>query len=116
MKFFPIFRRSVVSLCGKTTLDVLARLLKGAEFLLSNDSGPIHLAASQKTKLIGLFGPTSPVLTGPVSDAPMSILWKDVGCEVPCYYRSCNYRVCMELVTPQEVFQKSMEWRKFKLG
>ena len=99
----------VVSLCGKTSLDELAVLLKNAKLLLSNDSGPIHLAASQKTRIIGLYGPTSPTLTGPVSEAPMKILWKDVGCRVPCYFRSCDYRVCMDLLLPQEVFLETQK-------
>ena len=98
---------AVISLCGQTNLGELALLLKGAKFLLSNDSGPIHLAASQKTKIIGLFGPTSPDLTGPISDASVEILRKDVGCEVPCYFRSCHYRVCMDWITPQEVLEKA---------
>ena len=99
----------LISLCGKTSLDELAVLLKNAEFLLSNDSGPIHLAATQKTKIVGLFGPTSLELTGPSSLAPMRILWQDVGCEVPCYYRACNYRVCMDWLTPEEVLKKAKE-------
>jgi len=101
--------REVVSLCGQTSLDELAILLKRAKLLLSNDSGPLHLAASQKTPLVGLFGPTSPEETGPVSEGPLVILRKDVGCEIPCYYRSCNYRVCMDWLTPEEVFEKTKE-------
>jgi heptosyltransferase II len=100
---------NVVSLCGQTSLDALALLLKNARFLLSNDSGPIHLAATQKTPVIGLFGPTSPELTGPVSLGKTALLRKDVGCEVPCYYRSCNYRVCMDLLTPEEVFESAVK-------
>lgn|SRR3989338_4749695 len=99
----------VISICGQTSLGTLAVILKKAKFVLSNDSGPIHLAASQKTRILGLFGPTSPKLTGPVSDNPMIIFQKDVGCEVPCYFRSCNYRVCMEWLTPEEVFQRTVE-------
>jgi ADP-heptose:LPS heptosyltransferase len=102
-------KSEVLSLCGKTSFDELACLLKNARFLLSNDSGPIHLAATQKTKIIGIFGPTSPAITGPVSEAPMKIFWKDVGCEVPCYYNACHYRVCMEWTRPEEVFKKTKE-------
>ena len=103
-------RNEVISLCGKTTIDTLALLLKNAELLLTNDSGPIHLAASQGTKIVGLFGPTSPEMTGPVSKGPSLILRKDVGCENPCYYRSCDSRLCMEWLTPEEVFQKTQEF------
>ena len=99
-----------VSFCGKTTLDTLAHLLKGARFLLSNDSGPIHLAASQKTPIAGLFGPTSAEITGPVSDGPVLILKKDVGCQVPCYFRACDDHVCMEWLSPCEVFTAIEAW------
>jgi heptosyltransferase-2 len=101
------FPEGVVSLCGKTSLDTLALLLKGSRFLLSNDSGPIHLAASQGTPILALFGPTSASETGPLSGAAVRVLRKDVGCEVPCYFRSCDHRVCMELLTPEEVFAES---------
>ncbi len=100
---------NVVSLCGKTTLGELAALMAGAEFLISNDSGPIHLAASQKTKILGLYGPTSEALTGPISLGKTKILRKDVGCEVPCYFRSCDHRVCMELLSAEEVFEHTRE-------
>ncbi|HEY4527799.1 MAG TPA: glycosyltransferase family 9 protein, partial [Candidatus Paceibacterota bacterium] len=99
----------VVSLCGETSLDGLAALLKNAKLLLSNDSGPIHLAASQKTKIVGVFGPTSAKETGPISEAPVRILRKDVGCQIPCYFRSCHPRVCMEWLKPEEVFAQTAE-------
>ncbi len=105
----PFDDKEVINLCGKTSLDALALMIKNAKLLLSNDSGPIHLAASQKTKIVGLFGPTSPELTGPISAGQAVIVKKDVGCEVPCYFKSCNYRVCMEWLSPQEVFEKTKE-------
>ena len=98
----------VVSFCGETSLDALALLLKNAKMLLTNDSGPMHLAASQGTKISALFGPTSPGLTGPVADNAV-VLRKDVGCKIPCYFRSCHYRVCMELLSPEEVFAGTRE-------
>ena len=100
----------VVSLCGKTSLDALALLIQKARFILSNDSGPIHLAASQKTPIVGLYGPTSAVLTGPLSEGPVLILSKDVGCQVPCYFRSCDTRVCLDWITPAEAFDKTETW------
>ena len=101
------FGKPVFSVCGKTDLNVLGHLLKHARLLLSNDSGPIHLAASQKTPLVGIYGPTSPLETGPVSEARLAVLHKEVGCEVPCYFRSCNNRVCMHWITPEEVFEET---------
>lgn len=108
-------RRSVrserlVSLCGRTSLPMLGLLFKGARFLLSNDSGPIHLAASQKTPIVGLYGPTSARITGPLSEGRVLILEKDVGCQVPCYFRACDTRVCLDWITPAEVFEKTEAW------
>jgi len=101
--------KEVVSLCGETSLDALAILLRQARFVLSNDSGPLHLAASQNTRILALFGPTAPGITGPVSKNRMALLRKDVGCEIPCYFRACDYRVCMDWLKPQEVFEKTLE-------
>lgn len=100
----------VISFCGKTSIDTLALLLKNAELLVSNDSGPIHLAASQGTEIIGLFGPTTPALTGPISRGRSLILRKDVGCEIPCYFRSCDHRVCMEWLKPEEVHENTLKF------
>lgn len=100
----------LVSFCGRTTLDTLAFLLRGADFLLSNDSGPIHLAASQKTPIVGLYGPTSARLTGPLSEGRVLILSKDVGCQVPCYYRACDSRFCLDWIKPREVFESIEAW------
>ncbi len=104
----------VISFCGKTSIDALALLLKKAQMLLTNDSGPIHLAASQGTRIVGLFGPTDPELTGPVAKGPAVILKKDVGCEIPCYYRACNYRLCMDWLGPEEVFDKTVQFLNLK--
>ena len=100
-------RKNVFSVCGETSLDMLAVLLKNSKFLLSNDSGPIHLASSQKTKIIGLFGPTDPAMTGPVSDAMVKILKADTGCEVPCYFSVCGDHACMKALTPERVFHET---------
>ncbi len=99
----------VASICGKTSLGALAAILRRAKILLSNDSGPIHLAASQRTPIVGVFGPTSEAETGPLSLGAVRILRKDVGCQVPCYFRSCDHRVCMEWLSPREVFEKTKE-------
>lgn len=101
--------KRLVSLCGQTTLAELSWLLKGARLVVSNDSGPAHLAASQKAPMIGLFGPTSADLTGPVSAGPLHILQARVGCAVPCYYKTCSDHLCMRSITPLAVFQKAQE-------
>ena len=54
-----------VNLTGNTSLTSLPALLTKADWVISNDSGPMHLSAAMGFKTIGLFGPTDPRRTGP---------------------------------------------------
>ncbi|MEN9401467.1 MAG: Lipopolysaccharide heptosyltransferase 1 [Verrucomicrobiota bacterium] len=56
---------SFVNLTGNTSLTSLPALLAKADWVISNDSGPMHLSAAMGFKTIGLFGPTDPRLSGP---------------------------------------------------
>jgi len=56
---------NVVNLSGKTTLRQLAAIVEGAQFVISPDTGPAHIAASMGTSVIGLFAATRSELTGP---------------------------------------------------
>lgn len=56
---------SFVNLTGNTSLTSLPALLSKADWVISNDSGPMHLAAAMGLKTIGLFGPTDPRRFGP---------------------------------------------------
>jgi ADP-heptose:LPS heptosyltransferase len=53
------------NLTGNTSLVSLPALIKRADWVISNDSGPMHLAAAMGVKVLGIFGPTDPQLFGP---------------------------------------------------
>ena len=53
------------NLTGNTSLVSLPALVKRADWVISNDSGPMHLAAALGVKVLGIFGPTDPRLYGP---------------------------------------------------
>lgn len=97
----------LINLVGKTSLLELAALYQKFDLIISGDSGPLHLGATQGTKYIGLYGPTSPQITGVRAKAKGVIIFKDVGCRVPCYEKVCkkNY-ICMRSIKPFEVFEK----------
>ena len=65
-------------------------LLKSCRVLLTNDSGPMHVAAALGTPVIVPFGSTSPELTGPglPGDTRHRLLRSDVPCS-PCFLREC---------------------------
>jgi len=54
-----------LNLTGNTSLVSLPTLIKRADWVITNDSGPMHLAAAQGVRTLGIFGPTDPRLFGP---------------------------------------------------
>lgn len=64
----------VENLAGKTDLPAFADALRRSRLLISNDTGGMHLANALGVPLIGLFGPTNPIRTGPIFSAPTTLL------------------------------------------
>ena len=63
------------NLTGNTSLVSLPALIKRADWVISNDSGPMHLAAALGVKVLGIFGPTDPRLFGPYPlNAPTNVV------------------------------------------
>ena len=91
--------------CGETTLKELAAIFERANLVIANDSGPMHIAVAVKAKTIALFGPTSPHITGPIGQGRYAVLYKQAGCDVPCYDLSCGDYKCMGAITPQDVLE-----------
>jgi heptosyltransferase-2 len=79
---------AVFNLAGQTSLRELMALLKLCRVLLTNDTGPMHVAAALGTPVVAPFGSTSPELTGPVFSLNAKILKSDAPC-APCFLREC---------------------------
>ncbi len=98
-----LMKRRPISSCGKTTLEELGALLERADLVISGDSGPMHMAVAVGTRVVALFGPTSRQITGPYGRGDYRIIWKDVGCKVPCYDLGCRDNRCMKAITVDDV-------------
>lgn len=59
---------SVINLVGKTKLDVMLSVLKGAELVISPDTGPAHMGTLVGTPVLGLYAHSNPKRTGPYRD------------------------------------------------
>lgn len=98
---------SPVNLAGKTTLRELCVLLKHCRVLLTNDSGPMHVAAAVGTPVVVPFGSTSPELTGPglPGDSRHQLLSANALCS-PCFLRTCpiDFR-CMTGIPVERVVE-----------
>lgn len=90
-----------VSLAGKTDLKELISIIRGARFAVSNDSGPMHIAAAANIPVVAIFGPTNPVRTGPYGSRHI-IVQSDISC-VPCYKKRCKAMKCMSGVSVEMV-------------
>jgi heptosyltransferase I len=92
----------VLDLCGQTRLPQLAALALEAELMVSNDTGPLHLAAAAGARVLGIYTCTSPKLTGPFgprASTVQSCIW----C-APSYLKNCKRLDCMAELTPEHVW------------
>ena len=93
-----------VDLTGKTSLRLLVLLLKRCKAVLTNDSGPMHIADSLRVPVVALFGSTDPLVTGPFYTK--QVVSKQVAC-APCFLRTCPIDFkCMQEISSEEVINK----------
>ncbi len=106
------FPTSVINLAGLTALRELAALIKCCDVVLTNDSGPMHIAAALGVPLVALFASTSEVVTGPYKTG--TVIHKHVPCS-PCFRRKCpiDFR-CMKQIEVKEVYEAVTSLLKVK--
>ncbi len=102
---------SAKNVAGQTSLRELMALLKTCRVLLTNDTGPMHVAAALGTPVVVPFGSTSPELTGPglPGDARHKLILSDAPCS-PCFLRECpiDFR-CMKGIGVERVTEAVMK-------
>jgi heptosyltransferase-2 len=107
----PSANSQLLNLAGKTSLRELMALLKLCRVLLTNDTGPMHVAAALGTLVVVPFGSTSPELTGPglPGDPRHRLLKSDAPCS-PCFLRECpiDFR-CMNGISAGRVTEATVE-------
>jgi ADP-heptose:LPS heptosyltransferase len=100
---------AVIDTSGKLSLSELITLIGGSAFVVTNDTGPMHISFALKKRTIALFGPASPVQFG---NHPQAVsVYKKTVCS-PCVHSSvkspCNGdNICMKNISVEEVFEKS---------
>jgi heptosyltransferase-2 len=89
----------------------LAALFSGCSVFIGNDSGAMHVAAAAGLPVIGIFGPTDPEGTAPVT--PQFTLMREVVSCSPCFLRRCpvDHR-CMTRITVDSVFSAAQQLRQ----
>ena len=92
-----------INLAGKTSLRQLIAVLERADLVIANDTGPMHIAAALKRPLVTMFGPTSPIQTGPYRRME-SVVRLDISCS-PCFSRECSHHSCLRWLGIEPVLE-----------
>lgn len=92
-----------LQLAGRTSVRELMAVIKRCRLFVTNDTGPMHIAAALGVPVVAVFGPTDPGMTSPLGDH--TTVRHAVDC-APCLLRECpiDHR-CMTRVTVEEVYE-----------
>lgn len=105
----PELRPSVLPLAGALPFAVFCALVEAADLTITNNTGPMHIAAAVKTPVVALFALTNPPEQWGPWQVPHRQLFHDVPCRI-CYSRVCPYgHECLRLVTPAQVVAAAQE-------
>lgn len=106
----------VVDLSGKATLEETFSLIRSMSAFVSNDTGPMHIAAAQGVRTLGIFGPSCPALWAPYGVGNRHIsrgreVCEYCPCNVPhhglvpeCYLEGERRDICIRSITVEEVY------------
>jgi lipopolysaccharide heptosyltransferase I len=107
-KIETIAGSKALSIVGKTDFKELICVLKDAKYVISNDTGPMHIAAALGTPVIAIFGPANPARTGPYGKKNI-VIKSEVPCS-PCYRRECKDPKCMNEISVEQVYRAVNEF------
>ena len=100
--------KNYLNLAGKTSISELIEKIAGLDIFITNDSGPMHIAAAFKIKTISIFGPTKFTETNQWDNPNEWIINKKLDCS-PCMKRICplKHHDCMKSITASEILEKN---------
>lgn len=102
---------AAVNMAGKTSLVELGSMLAAMDAVLTNDSGPMHLAAALGVPTVAMFGPTDPARTGPFGGGHRVLRAPGACDRMPCLSRRCGMPgpPCMERISPESASSALLE-------
>jgi heptosyltransferase II len=91
---------------GKTSVEQLCAMIGGLDLFITNDSGPMHVAAAYQVPTVAIFGPTNHTETSQWNNKKSAIVRHEMKCS-PCMKRECplKHHECMTSITAQEVIE-----------
>ncbi len=95
-----------LDLTGRTSLPEMVEWIRSSELMITNDTGPMHVAAALRKPVVALFGPTNPRRTGPYGQLER-VLRVDLPC-APCMSDVCTHSKpleCLVAISPERVYE-----------
>ncbi|MEO8426972.1 MAG: lipopolysaccharide heptosyltransferase II [Verrucomicrobiota bacterium] len=99
--------RRCLNLAGQTSIPEMIEWIRLCDLMVTNDTGPMHVAAALRKPVVSMFGPTEPRRTGPYFQTDRTIQTA-LPC-VPCLNHTCHYEKpfeCLRAIRPQVVYQE----------
>jgi heptosyltransferase-2 len=93
---------------GQTSLHTLGAIIQRMSLMITNDTGPMHVACAVKTPIIGLFAPSEPEKYGPYQ-VPLSVAIKKPRTCMPCLKKKCQDPFCLRQISTDEVFEAALK-------
>ncbi len=100
-------KSEIIDWTGETSLQQLAALFSKCRLVISNDSGPMHMAQATGTEVVPIFGPTDPSRCGPWL-GKIEPIQKEMDC-IKCYRKRCWHHGCMKEITGKRVNESLLE-------
>jgi lipopolysaccharide heptosyltransferase II len=103
-----------LDLTGKISLLEMVEWIRLSEMMISNDTGPMHVAAALRKPLVAIFGPTEPRRTGPYAQLEDVIQFRGLPC-VPCRKPYCTYSKpmeCLRVISADQVLERVLKGLK----
>lgn len=110
----------VLNLAGRTGIHETAAIIEQCDLFVGNDSGPMHIAATMRTPVVAVFGPSNGQAWGPYTPPDMesihTVVSRDLPCQ-PCFYRAyslglregCGPRPCLTGLNHKQVLDACIE-------
>ena len=94
------------NMAGKTSIEELCAYIGGLSLFITNDSGPMHVAAAYQVPTVSIFGPTRHLETSQWRNRQSALVRHEMEC-APCMKRECplKHHECMKLIEADEVIK-----------
>lgn len=105
-KVLDACKSNPIDLAGRTRIGQLAGVLERCDVVVSNDTGPMHMAVSVGTPVVAIFGPTPPTIYGPYRSESI-VLQEKTPC-APCGHKpTCTDRACLLSITAERAYDEA---------